>query len=79
MQKTAMAIESQALALPFVERAELVSRLLGSLETRGTAHAQSVERAWLEEANHRYLALVNGEDPGQTHEQVFAELRAEQH
>lgn len=79
MQKTTLSIESQALALPLVERAELVSRLLGSLETREGADAREVKRAWVEVANRRYQSLISGEDAGQTHDEVFAELRAERH
>ena len=77
MHKATMTIESQALALPFLERAELVSRLLGSLEARAAANAKEVESAWIDEANRRYQALVSGADAGQMHDQVFADLRAE--
>lgn len=79
MQKSTLSIESQVLALPLVERAELVSRLLGSLEAREGADVREVEGAWIEVANRRYQALISGEDPGQTHDEVFAELRAERH
>lgn len=79
MQKSTLSIESQALALPLVERAELVSRLLGSLDARESANAREVEGEWVEVANRRYQELVSGEDPGQTHDEVFAELRAERH
>ena len=79
MHKATMMIESPALALPVVERAELVSRLLGSLEAREASNPSTVESAWIEEANRRYQALVRGADSGQRHDQVFAELRAEQH
>lgn len=79
MQKSTLSIESQALALPLVERVELVSRLLGSLEAREGADAREVESAWVEVASRRYQALVSGEDAGQSHDEVFAELRAERH
>jgi putative addiction module component (TIGR02574 family) len=79
MLKTTLAIESQALALPLGERAELVSRLLDSLEVRETANAKEVEGAWIEEANRRYQALVAGSDGGLTHNQVFDDLRVDRH
>ena len=79
MQKETTAVESQALGLPFVERAELANRLLKSLETRSPAGAADVEKAWIKAANRRYQALLSGEDPGLTHEQVFADLRTEGH
>lgn len=79
MHKDTMKIESQALALPFVERAELVSRLLVSLEAREPVNAKEVENAWIEEANRRYQAMVSGEDPGLSHEEFFADLRPGQH
>ena len=79
MHKATMTVESQALALPIAQRAELASRLLESLQSRQSGDARDVEAAWIEAANRRYQALLSGEDPGLTHEQVFDELRAERH
>lgn len=79
MQKATAIIESQALALPMLERAELVSRLLESLDVRQTGSARDVENAWIDEANRRYQELLRGDDPGLTHEQVFGDLRGENH
>lgn len=79
MQRAASIIESEALTLPLAERAELVTRLLKSLDVRDAGGAKDIEAAWIAEASRRYEALASGADAGLTHEEVFGELRAERH
>jgi putative addiction module component (TIGR02574 family) len=72
-------IETEALSLPEQQRTHLVLKLLESIEHRAFQEPERVERAWLEEANRRYQAYLSGEEEAISAEQVFAELRAEDH
>lgn len=72
-------IESEALSLPIDRRTRLAVKLLDSIEQRSPADPQRIERAWLEQANQRYQAFVRGEEEAISAEQVFSELRAEDH
>jgi len=79
MPHPAEAIESEALSLPFEDRARLVVHLLESIESRPAADPKQVERAWLAEANRRYQAYLRGEEQAIPAEEVFSELRADDH
>lgn len=79
MTHSAEAIESEALSLPLEDRARLVVHLLESIESRPTADPRQVERAWLAEANRRYQAYVRGEEEAIPAEDVFSDLRADDH
>jgi putative addiction module component (TIGR02574 family) len=79
MTKSTELIESQLMALPYIERAELVSRVLASLEVRDLSVPAHVEKAWLEEASRRYDALKRGDDSGLSHDEVFTHLRHDAH
>jgi putative addiction module component (TIGR02574 family) len=72
-------IESQVLALPRQQRTGLVLKLLDSIEQRPPADPATVETAWLQEADRRYQAYLRGEEEAILADQVFSELRAEDH
>lgn len=72
-------LETEALSLPEQQRTAFVLKLLDSLEHRKLKEPEQVEKAWLEEANRRYEAYLSGEEEAIPAEQVFAELRAENH
>lgn len=50
-------IEKKAVALPVKDRAELGERLLASLDNPS---AQAIEAVWVEEAEKRYQAYLQG-------------------
>jgi hypothetical protein len=56
-----------------------VLKLLDSIEQRAPADPAKVESAWLQEADRRYQVYLRGEEEAILAEQVFAELRAEDH
>lgn len=72
-------IETEALSLPKRQRTKLVLKLLDSLEHRVLEDPKQVESAWLDEAKRRYEAYLSGEEQAIPAEQVFDELRAEDH
>lgn len=72
-------VEVEALSLPEARRINLVLKLLESLEYRALDNPQRIEKAWLKEANRRYEAYLTGEEEAIPAEQVFSELRAEDH
>ena len=49
-------LEAEALALSAPERAQLVTRLVASLDEQSS---EEVELAWIEEAERRYQEVVN--------------------
>jgi hypothetical protein len=63
MATSAQRIESEALSLSRDERVRLAIILLDSIEERQGMDPQLVERAWIAEANTRYLAYRNGDEP----------------
>jgi len=73
------AIESEALALPLEERKRLALHLLESIELRPISDPKKVEAAWIAESKRRYEAYLRGEDRAIPAEDVFAELREEDH
>jgi putative addiction module component (TIGR02574 family) len=79
MSQQNQAIEHNALKLPRAKRAHLVARLLDSLEDRPGDDPQVVRQAWIEEANRRYEAYVRGDEDVIPAEELFEELRAEEH
>lgn len=79
MTHPAEAIESEALSLPLEDRTRLVVRLLESIESRPSTDPRQVERAWLAEAHRRYQAYLRGEEQAIPAEDVFSELRADDH
>ncbi len=66
-------IEKEALRLSSHERALLVEHLIGSLEPDDDPDA---ERAWIEEAEHRYQEYKAGKVKTIPAEQVFKDARA---
>ncbi|MEX1196383.1 MAG: addiction module protein [Pseudohongiellaceae bacterium] len=72
-------IESEALSLPREERVRLAMHLLESIEARPGMDPQQVELAWVAEANRRYLAYLHGDEQSIPADEVFAELRADDH
>ncbi len=68
-------LESELLALPTEDRARLAERLLASLDDALEADPSEVERAWLEEADHRYHRYVSGEEAASPAEEVLARVR----
>jgi putative addiction module component (TIGR02574 family) len=70
-------LEAAALALPLRERAQLVERLIASLDEDATEEDPAdVDRAWAEEIQRRVAAVEAGTVELIPGEQVFAELRA---
>ena len=72
-------IESEALSLPVEDRTRLILHLLESIESRPKRDPREVERAWLSEANRRHQAYLQGEEESLPAEQVFSELRKDDH
>ena len=79
MATSAKVVESAALSLPLEDRTRLAIHLLESIEERPDADPQQVERAWLAEANRRYQAYLRGEEKAIPAEEVYSELRADDH
>lgn len=79
MSNLAKSIESEALALPLEDRMRLALHLLESIESRPAVNPGTIEKAWLVEANRRFEAYVRGEEKAIPAEDVFAELRADDH
>ncbi|WP_275097475.1 addiction module protein [Sedimenticola hydrogenitrophicus] len=79
MSNLSKAIESEALALPLEERTRLVIHLLESIESRPVSDPKKVEAAWVAESNRRYEAYLRGEEQAIPAEDVFAELREDDH
>jgi putative addiction module component (TIGR02574 family) len=75
MTTAVTAIETQIRALSREDKANLVKSLIADLD--GPAD-ESVQRAWLEEAQRRHLEIVEGKVEAIPAEQVFASLRAGQ-
>jgi putative addiction module component (TIGR02574 family) len=67
------ACETQALKLPARERAELVQRLIASLDALDEAEN---EKLWLEEAARRYREYKNGNIPARSAEDVLRDARS---
>lgn len=53
--------------------------LIESIEERPDADPHQVEGAWLAEANRRYQAYLRGEEKAIPAEEVYSELRADDH
>ncbi|MBN2150607.1 MAG: addiction module protein [Candidatus Lokiarchaeota archaeon] len=66
-------IEKQALQLSFTERAQLVERLMRSLDGEVDPDA---EQAWIEEAKRRHREIHEGKVTGKPADQVFKEARS---
>jgi putative addiction module component (TIGR02574 family) len=71
-------LEAEALELPLQERAQLVGRLIASLDQDADDDPAEVERAWEEEIRHRLAELEAGTAELIPADQVFAELRSRQ-
>lgn len=71
-------LEAEALELPLQERAQLVRRLIASLDQDVDDDPAEVERAWEEEIRHRLAELEAGTAELIPADQVFAELRFRQ-
>ena len=69
-------VEAEALELPPQERAQLVRRLIASLDEEAGVDPDAVERAWGEEIARRMAELEAGTAELIPAEEVFAELRA---
>jgi len=69
-------VETEALALPSPERAELAALLIASLEDDLYDDRAEVERAWDEEIRRRLAELDAGLAELIPADEVFAELRA---
>jgi putative addiction module component (TIGR02574 family) len=79
MPNPAEVVESEALSLPLEDRTRLVVHLLESIESRPMSDPREVERAWLIEADLRYEAYLRGEERAIPADDVFSELRADDH
>jgi len=73
MSTAVAAIEAQIRALSPEDKADLVRSLIADLDGPSD---EAVQRAWLEEAQRRYLAVVEGKVQPVPAERVFANLRA---
>ena len=79
MSNLVEAIESEVLALPLEERKRLTLQLLESIELRSISDPKKAEAAWVAESQRRYEAYLRGEEQAVSAEDVFAELREEDH
>ena len=79
MSNPVEAIESEALALPLEDRKRLALHLLESIELRPISDPKQVEAAWVAESKRRYQAYLRGEERAIPAEDVFSELREEDH
>jgi putative addiction module component (TIGR02574 family) len=79
MSTSAESIESEALSLPFDERARLVAHLLDSLDSRPRANPARNEQTWLQEADRRFQAYLKGEEEAIPADDVFSSLRDDDH
>lgn len=68
-------LEAEALDLPVRERAQLVHRLIASLNEDADEDPEEVERAWEEEIRRRVAEVESGTAELIPAEEVFAELR----
>jgi putative addiction module component (TIGR02574 family) len=68
-------IAAEALRLPIKERAELASRLLGSLDELSE---EENDQLWKEEAERRYADFKAGKIEAVPADEVFARLRRHQ-
>nr|MDO8084969.1 addiction module protein [Candidatus Sigynarchaeum springense]MDO8116274.1 addiction module protein [Candidatus Sigynarchaeota archaeon] len=66
-------IEKQALQLSITERAQLIERLMRSLDGEEDPDA---ERAWIEESKRRHREIQEGKMTGKPADQVFTEARS---
>ena len=69
-------LEAEALELPLQDRAQLVQRLIASLDQDAVDDPAEVERAWEEEIRRRLAELESGRAELIPADQVFAELRS---
>jgi putative addiction module component (TIGR02574 family) len=69
-------VEAEALGLSLHERAQLVKRLIESLDDESHEDPAAVEQAWEEEIRHRIAELDAGTAELFPAEQVFDELRS---
>jgi len=79
MAAPAEVIEKKALSLPREDKTRLIMHLLESIDERPGAEPRQVEDAWLTEANRRYQAYLRGEELAIPAEDVFSDLRADDH
>ena len=77
MTLSAEALESEALSLPKEDRTRLIVHLLESIDERPSPDPRRVEQAWLNEANRRYQAYLDGGEQTVSSKDVFADLRAD--
>ncbi|MCX6640273.1 MAG: addiction module protein [bacterium] len=68
MSKTLKELEEDALSLPIPERAQLIERLLPTLNI---GQDEDVEENWLAEAERRYQEYRSGKVNGKPADQVF--------
>jgi len=76
MSHSVESIEQQVAGLSVQERAELAVHLIDSIDSHSTNQQVTTEQAWLDEANARYSALLNGQHRGLTHAEVFNSLKS---
>lgn len=77
MTISAEILESEALSLPKEDRTRLIVHLLESIDERPSPDPRQVEQAWLNEANRRYQAYLDGSEQTVSSEDVLADLRAD--
>ena len=73
MSRTVDDIAAEALGLPLTARAELVTRLLDSLDDLSE---EEVDQLWAEEAERRYAEYKAGRIEAVPAEEVFTRLRS---
>ncbi len=71
MNKRIAELVAEAERLPVSERAQLIRRLIASLESFDVA---DIEQEWLDEADRRRVAFQRGEIGTQSGEDVFDEI-----
>jgi putative addiction module component (TIGR02574 family) len=69
-------VEAEALELPLPERAQLIQRLIASLDENATEDPADVERAWEVEIERRLEEYRAGRVETTPASEVFAEARA---
>ncbi|MCH8538959.1 MAG: addiction module protein [Alkalimonas sp.] len=79
MALSAEALETEALSLPREDKTRLIVHLLESIEERPNSDPRQVEQAWVAEASRRYQAYSRGEEQAIPAEDVFTDLRADDH
>ncbi|MDT0619194.1 addiction module protein [Salinisphaera sp. P385] len=77
MNDSPASLEQTLLALPRNERARMASRLIASLDDAAETDTAAVQAAWIEEADRRYRAYLDGKEPAYAADEVIRDLLRE--